>query len=114
MDRALAARRESAAFDSLSPSRPHYSDSSTATYSTPDTARSATSLPTTCLRLVRDYDVDLLKIDFLDQAMAYRDDPGAGDLADIGQAMAAMLAQCADGSAPPAAATWPSSSASPT
>jgi alpha-galactosidase len=45
-----------------------------------------------CLRLVRDYGVDLLKIDFLDQAMVYRDSAGGGDLSDVGQAMAAMLA----------------------
>jgi len=43
----------------------------------------------TCLRLVTDHDVDLLKIDFLDQAMVYRDlDPAAGD---VGQAMADLL-----------------------
>jgi alpha-galactosidase len=47
----------------------------------------------TCLRLVQDYDVDLLKIDFLDQAMGYRDSAGDGDLVDVGQAMATMLAQ---------------------
>lgn len=45
----------------------------------------------TCLRLVRDYHVDLLKIDFLDQAMAYRDSATAGDQADVGQAMNQML-----------------------
>ena len=47
----------------------------------------------TCLRLVNDYGVDLLKIDFLDQAMVYRDSAGGGDLADVGQAMAMMLAE---------------------
>ncbi len=46
----------------------------------------------TCLRLARDYGVDLLKIDFLDQAMVYRDSPCHGDLSDVGQAMAAMVA----------------------
>ena len=45
----------------------------------------------TCLRLVTDYGVDLLKIDFLDRAMIYQDSEGRGDLADIGQAMAQML-----------------------
>ncbi|GAA1835922.1 glycoside hydrolase family 36 protein [Microlunatus capsulatus] len=43
----------------------------------------------TCLRLVVEHDVDLLKIDFLDQAMVYRDEPGEGD---VGEAMAALLA----------------------
>lgn len=46
----------------------------------------------TCLRLVRDFDVDLLKIDFLDQAMIYRDIPGNGDIDDVGRAMDSMLA----------------------
>ena len=45
----------------------------------------------TCLRLVIDYGVDLLKIDFLDRAMIYQDSASSGDLADIGQAMAQML-----------------------
>ena len=45
----------------------------------------------TCLRLVTDYGVDLLKIDFLDRAMIYQGTVGDGDLADIGQAMARML-----------------------
>jgi alpha-galactosidase len=47
----------------------------------------------TCRRLVVDYGVDLLKIDFLDQAMVYGEAAGNGDLADVGQAMAAMLGQ---------------------
>lgn len=41
----------------------------------------------TCLRLVTEHGVDLLKIDFLDQAMVYRDASGA----DVGQAMAELL-----------------------
>ena len=47
----------------------------------------------TCLRLVEDYHVDLLKIDFLDQAMVYGATPGdGGDQVDIGHAMAELLA----------------------
>jgi alpha-galactosidase len=46
----------------------------------------------TCLRLVSDYGVELLKIDFLDQAMAYRDSDADGACTDVGQAMATMLA----------------------
>lgn len=45
----------------------------------------------TCLRLVTDYGVDLLKIDFLDQAMLYRDLPSEGDVDDVGLAMELML-----------------------
>ncbi|HET9648918.1 MAG TPA: glycoside hydrolase family 36 protein [Microlunatus sp.] len=47
----------------------------------------------TCLRLVQDHRVDVLKIDFLDQAMAYGDSPSSGDFDDVGDAMAAMLTQ---------------------
>ena len=45
----------------------------------------------TCVRLVRDYGADLLKVDFLDQAMLYRAHPSGGDVDDVGQAMALML-----------------------
>jgi alpha-galactosidase len=48
----------------------------------------------TCLRLVTDFDADLLKIDCLDQAMVYRDQAAADgtDAGDVGQAMADLLA----------------------
>ena len=47
----------------------------------------------TCLRLVEDYHVDLLKIDFLDQAMVYDAASGAvADVPDVGYAMAELLA----------------------
>nr|WSX48696.1 alpha-galactosidase [Streptomyces sp. NBC_00974] len=42
-----------------------------------------------CVRLVRDYGLDGLKLDFLDQAMVYADD-GAGD---VGQAMVTLLTE---------------------
>ena len=45
----------------------------------PTSSRGARALSAIiCLRLVRDYRTELLKIDFLDQAMAYRD-TGAGE-----------------------------------
>jgi alpha-galactosidase len=47
----------------------------------------------TCLRLVRDHGVDLLKIDFLDTAMEYGDADGSGDIPDVGRAVADMLGQ---------------------
>lgn len=49
-------------------------------------------LADTCRRLVVDYALDGLKIDFLEQAMVYRGTPSAGDLDDVGEAMRAMLA----------------------
>lgn len=45
----------------------------------------------TCLRLIADFGVQLLKIDFLDQAMVYRDQPSSGDVEDIGEAMEQLL-----------------------
>jgi len=50
-----------------------------------------THVAETCLRLVSEYAVDLLKIDFLEQAMVYRDHAGNGDVSDVGTAMAIML-----------------------
>lgn len=47
----------------------------------------------TCLRLVRDYAVDLLKIDFLETAMEYGDIDGSGDITDVGRAVAETLGQ---------------------
>lgn len=44
-----------------------------------------------CVRLVVDYDLDGLKIDFLEQAMHYRGTPSSGDLDDVGEAMRALL-----------------------
>ena len=55
-------------------------------------------LADTCPRLVVDYDLDGLKIDFLDLAMVYRGTPSSGDIDDVGEAMQALLALSASGS----------------
>lgn len=47
----------------------------------------------TCIRLVRDYSVDGLKIDFLDGVVAYQGTPTGGDIPDVGQALHATLQQ---------------------
>lgn len=44
-----------------------------------------------CLRLVDDYELDGLKIDFLDTAMRYHGTSPVGDIHDVGEAMAALL-----------------------
>ncbi len=49
-------------------------------------------LADTCTRLVVDYGLDGLKIDFLEQAMVYRGTPSGGDHEDVGEAMRSMLA----------------------
>lgn len=45
----------------------------------------------TCIRLVRDYGVDGLKLDFLDGVVAYQGTPTGGDIPDVGQAIHATL-----------------------
>ncbi|WP_203567511.1 glycoside hydrolase family 36 protein [Aestuariimicrobium ganziense] len=47
----------------------------------------------TCRRVVADHGAAGLKIDFLNNAMAYQGTESAGDIADVGVAMQAMLAQ---------------------
>lgn len=47
----------------------------------------------TCARLVGDYGLDGLKIDFLDTVMAYAGTRSPGDVADVGTAMRALLAE---------------------
>ncbi|GAA2103490.1 hypothetical protein GCM10009841_20650 [Microlunatus panaciterrae] len=53
-------------------------------------------LASTCLRLVEDYGIDGLKIDFLEQAMVYQGQPAEGDMQDVGVAMQTMLGQIRD------------------
>ncbi len=45
----------------------------------------------TSIRLVRDYGVDGLKLDFLDGVVAYQGTPTGGDIPDVGQAIHATL-----------------------
>ncbi|WP_205302114.1 glycoside hydrolase family 36 protein [Nonomuraea montanisoli] len=47
----------------------------------------------TCVRLVRDYGLDGLKIDFLETVMAYAGTPSPGDIADVGTAMRVLLTE---------------------
>ncbi|WP_219825310.1 glycoside hydrolase family 36 protein [Nonomuraea typhae] len=47
----------------------------------------------TCARLVRDYGLDGLKIDFLDEAMVYAGKPAHGDVTDVGVAMRLLLTE---------------------
>ena len=53
-------------------------------------------LADTCARLVVDYALDGLKIDFLDQAMVYRGTSSGGDIDDVGEAMRALLSLIRD------------------
>ncbi len=47
----------------------------------------------TCLRLMQDYNLDGLKIDFLDRAEVYQGSETAGDVDDVGVAMLMLLEQ---------------------
>ncbi|MGJ6979507.1 glycoside hydrolase family 36 protein [Aestuariimicrobium soli] len=51
----------------------------------------------TCARIVTDFGVAGLKIDFLNDAMVYADTPSTGDIDDVGEAMRQMLAQVRQG-----------------
>lgn len=83
--------QRSDAFTSLSRFAPHWADSLSCQILDPRHPEVREFVADTCVRLARDYDVDLLKIDFLDQAMVYENSPRDGDLVDVGHAMAAML-----------------------
>ncbi|MFI6531860.1 glycoside hydrolase family 36 protein [Nonomuraea sp. NPDC050547] len=56
----------------------------------------------TCARLVHDYGLDGLKIDFLDDAMVYAGEPTHGDVADVGEAMRLLLTEVRAALAPEA------------
>jgi alpha-galactosidase len=47
----------------------------------------------TCVRLMTDYNLDGLKIDFLDRAVVYQGTEAPGDVADVGEAMLILLRQ---------------------
>lgn len=50
----------------------------------------------TCARLMADYALDGLKIDFLNNAMVYAGTDSPGDIADVGEAMKTLLREIAD------------------
>lgn len=51
----------------------------------------------TCIRVVRDYGLDGLKVDFLDSAVVYQGTKTEGDIPDVGRALHAILIQLRDG-----------------
>ena len=78
-------------FDSLAQYAPHRVDRLRCHILDPRHRQVREHLAATCVRLVVDYDLAGLKIDFLDDAMVYRGTPSAGDLDDVGHAMQALL-----------------------
>ena len=84
---------ESEAYAEWEPSAPHSVAQLNCRVLDPRHARVREHLADTCLRLVNDYGVDALKVDFLDTAMGYQGTDGDGDLADVGVAMAELLSR---------------------
>jgi alpha-galactosidase len=84
--------RDAEAFNTLGRFAPHASDRLACHILDPRHREVREHLADTCARLVVDYALDGLKIDFLDRAMVYRGTPSDGDLDDVGEAMRALLA----------------------
>jgi len=87
---------QSEAFERLRRFATHYSDGLRAWVLDPRHPEVREHLVETCARLMRDYALDGLKIDFLNNAMAYAGEPSTGDLADVGEAMTVLLRGVAD------------------
>ena len=83
---------DSAVFSSLQECAPQWVDHLRCYVLDPRHRQVREHLAATCVRLVVDYDLAGLKIDFLDDAMVYRGTSSTGDLDDVGQAMQALLA----------------------
>ena len=77
----------------LKPYAPHHSEGLKAAVLDPRFAETRRHFVETCIRLVRDYGLAGLKIDFLDTVVVYQGTAGTGDIADVGQAVAATLAE---------------------
>jgi alpha-galactosidase len=85
--------KQSRAYSELQPYAPHWAPDLNCHILDPRFGEVREHLAEVCLRLVTEFGVDALKVDFLDTAMHYRGTAGSGDLADVGVAMAELLAQ---------------------
>lgn len=83
---------ESRAFAELSSLAPHHSESLRAQILDPRHPEVRRRITATCARLMSDYELDGLKVDFLNNAMVYAGTPSTGDIADVGEAMTLLLA----------------------
>lgn len=88
--------RQSAAYERMSAYAPHHTESLRAQILDPRIPEVRRHLVETCERLMVDYALDGLKIDFLNNAMVYADTPSPGDIADVGAAMTVLLGDIAD------------------
>jgi len=88
---------DSEAHARLKPYAAHQSDGLRAAVLDPRFAQTRRHFVDTCVRLVRDYGLAGLKIDFLDTVVVYQGTASGGDIADVGQAVEATLAELRQG-----------------
>jgi alpha-galactosidase len=86
----------SEAYERLRPLAPTHVPGLRADVLDPRVAEVRAHIAQTCARLVRDYDLDGLKVDFLNNAMVYAGTPSTGDIDDVGRAMVELLREVAD------------------
>ena len=87
---------QSAAYATLAPFASHYSETLRTWVLDPRHREVREHLVAVCTRLMTDYALDGLKIDFLNNVMIYAGTPSMGDIADVGDAMTLVLGEIAD------------------
>ena len=92
----LLVGEQSEAFARLAPFASRYSDGLRAWVLDPRHREVREFVVETCARLMRDYGLDGLKIDFLNNASVYAGTPSSGDIDDVGFAMVELLRGVAD------------------
>ncbi|MFP1603184.1 glycoside hydrolase family 36 protein [Microbacterium sp. 2216-1] len=86
----------SQAFAALQRFAPHRSDGLRAHVLDPRHPLVRRHIVDTCVRLVQEYGLEGLKIDFLNDAMVYAGTPSHGDIGDVGRAMKVLLGEVSD------------------
>ena len=86
----------SAAYPALAPFASHYSEGLRTWVLDPRHREVREHLVAVCTRLVTDYALDGLKIDFLNNVMSYAGTPSTGDIADVGDAMTLVLREISE------------------
>ncbi|WP_052227011.1 glycoside hydrolase family 36 protein [Microbacterium mangrovi] len=86
----------SAVYERLRPLAPAHVPGLRADVLDPRRAEVRAHVAETCARLVRDYDLDGLKVDFLNNAMVYAGTASTGDIDNVGRAMVELLREVAD------------------
>jgi len=87
---------QSAAFTTMAPFANYYNETLRTWVLDPRHREVREHLVAMCTRLMADYALDGLKIDFLNNVMAYAGTPSAGDVADVGDAMTLVLREISE------------------